>query len=153
MKTLIACGAIVAACCLPMVRAADDAKVTVEKSAARKSPDAAAQTLLAHNVYFALKDNSDEAKKKFNESCKKYLSQHAGLVFFAVGSSIKSPGQFNDKDYDISLNMMFTNKAALETYARSEEHQKFIAENMAGLKGVKVFDADVERVSVPDEKK
>ena len=152
MKTLIACGAIVVACCLPMVRAADDAKGTVEKSAAKKSPDTAAQTLLSHNVYFALKDNSDEAKKKFNESCKKYLSQHAGLVFFAVGSSIKSPGQFNDKDFDISLNMMFTNKAALETYARSEEHQKFIAENMAGLKGVKVFDADVERV-MPDEKK
>ena len=158
MKKLIACAAIVAACCLPMVRAADDAKTTdaktaADKNGAKKTPEATAQKLLAHNVYVALKDNSDEAKKQFVESCKKYLSQHSGIVFFAVGTSTNAQGQFNDKEFDISLNMVFTSKAALDTYARSEQHQKFLAENMAGIKGVRVFDADVERTSVPDDKK
>jgi YesN/AraC family two-component response regulator len=125
----------------------------VRKALATPSQNDTAQKLLAHNVFVALKDNSDEAKKQFVESCKKYLSQHSGIVFFAVGTSTDAQGQFNDKEFDISLNMVFTSKSALDTYARSQQHQKFLAENTAGIKGVRVFDADVERTSVPDDKK
>jgi opacity protein-like surface antigen len=151
MNKLIACGALAAACCLTMVRAADDVKSTVRKSAAIPA-DATAQTLLSHNVYVALKDKSDEAKKKFADSCKKHLLNHPGIVFFAVGTRAGAQGQFNDKEFDISLNMVFTNKDALDTYARSEQHQKFLAENMAEIKGVRVFDADVERCTTLDDR-
>src|SRR4051794_9489679 len=42
--------------------------------------------LIAHNVYFALKDNSGAAKAKLVAACKKYLSGHPGEVFFAAGT-------------------------------------------------------------------
>src|SRR5689334_11976129 len=35
-------------------------------------------TMLAHNVFFSLKDNSAEAKKKLVDACKKYLTKHDG---------------------------------------------------------------------------
>src|SRR5450631_2012537 len=42
-------------------------------------------TLLSHDVYFTLKDNSPEAKKKLVHACKKKPSGHEGEVFFAAG--------------------------------------------------------------------
>ena len=42
-------------------------------------------TMLAHNVFFSLKDNSAESKKKLVDACKKYLTKHPGEVFFAAG--------------------------------------------------------------------
>ncbi len=49
--------------------------------------------------------------------------------------------------------MVFTDQAALDTYARSDLHQKFLAEVREGIKSVRVFDANVERASVPDDSK
>ena len=50
----------------------------------------AADRMLAHNVYFALKDNSPEATGKMLEVCRKYLSGHPGQVFFAVGTLVRA---------------------------------------------------------------
>jgi hypothetical protein len=43
--------------------------------------------LLAHNVYFSLNDPSAAAVQDLVESCKKYLSRHPGVVFFAAGAT------------------------------------------------------------------
>jgi hypothetical protein len=117
-----------------------------------KSSNAKDGQLLSHNVYFALKEATPEAKQKLVDSCKKHLSQHPGVVYFATGAicdEIKSP--LNARDFDVVLLMVFNSHEALHTYAASAAHQKFIGENMATFKGVRVFDADVDRVTVPND--
>ena len=112
------------------------------------SPAVAADTKeakVAHNVYFSLNDNSDVAKEKFVASCKKYLSGHPDTSFFAVGvlaKDMKRP--VNDQDFDVSIHIVFTNKAAHDKYNVSEKHLKFIDENKTSIKKVRVFDTYLE---------
>lgn len=112
------------------------------------SPAVAADTKeakVAHNVYFSLNDNSDAARAEFVASCKKYLSGHPDTKFFAVGvlaKDMKRP--VNDQDFDVSIHIVFTNKSAHDKYNVSEKHLKFIDENKARIKKVRVFDTYLE---------
>ncbi len=113
----------------------------------------ASPSLLSHNVYFALKEPTPENRQKLIDSCKKHLSQHAGLIYFATGARCEeAKGGLNVSDFDVALIMVFSDHEALHTYAASAAHQKFIAENAATFKGVRVFDADVENVAATAEK-
>ena len=101
----------------------------------------AKEAKVAHNVYFSLNDISDAAKEKFVASCKKYLSGHPDTKFFAVGVMAKDMKRpVNDQEFDVSIHVVFTNKAAHDKYNVSEKHLKFIAENKASIKKVRVFD-------------
>ncbi len=105
----------------------------------------AKEAKVGHNVYFSLNDNSDAAKEKFVASCKKYLSGHPDTSFFAVGvlaKDMKRP--VNDQDFDVSIHIVFTNKAAHDKYNVSEKHLKFIDENKGSFKKVRVFDSYLE---------
>src|SRR5262245_13832720 len=53
-----------------------------------KRTEAAAEggMLLAHDIYFKLKDDSAAGKRELVDACKKYLSGHPGEVFFFVGT-------------------------------------------------------------------
>ncbi len=117
--------------------------------AADDSPAAASPaTLLGHNLFFSLKEPTDENKAKLIEACKKYLSQHGGIVFFAVGTrDEKLSGGFSDKNYDVALHMIFTGREALGTYARSADHQQFVRETTPLFKGLRIFDSTVELVA------
>jgi hypothetical protein len=106
----------------------------------------AADRMLAHNVYFALKDNSPEATKQLLEACRKYLSGHPGEVLFAVGTlaaELKRP--VNDRDFDVALHIIFQDQAAHDRYQDDARHHQFIAENQANWKKVRVFDSVVGR--------
>jgi hypothetical protein len=121
-------------------------------AAARAATRAENGQLLAHSVYFSLKEPTAEAKQKLVDACKKHLSQHPGVVFFSAGTLCdESKGPFVDRDFDVVLLMVFKDHAALGTYAGSESHQKFLAENTGSLKNVRIFDADLDRVAVPDD--
>jgi hypothetical protein len=104
------------------------------------------ETQLSHDVYFSLKDNSPEAKKKLVGACKKYLSGHEGEVFFAAGvlaESLKRP--VNDTDFDVALHIVFKDMAAHDKYQTAPRHEQFINENKDNWKKVRVFDSLVER--------
>jgi hypothetical protein len=104
-----------------------------------------AQAMIAHSVYFSLKDNAEPAKKKLVAACKKYLAGHPGTVFFAAGtltSELDRP--VNDRDFDVALHVVFKTKAAHDDYQKAERHLKFIAENQDNWKKVRVFDSTVE---------
>lgn len=117
--------------------AADDSKPE-----AGKSP-----MLLGHNIFFSLKEPTDENKAKVIEACKARLSQHPGIVFFAVGTRDENiNGTFNDKDYDVALHMFFTGREALGTYARTADHQKFIGEATPLIKNFRIFDSSIQPV-------
>ncbi len=104
-----------------------------------------AEPMLVHNVYFSLKDNSAEAKKRMLDACKKYLTDHPGETYFAASTlveDLKRP--VNDRDFDIGLHVIFQNRAAHDQYQVSARHQQFIAENRESRQKVRVFDSYVE---------
>lgn len=102
--------------------------------------------MLAHNVYFALKDNSVDAKKTLVDACKKYLSSHPGEVFFAAGTRAEDlTREVNDRDFDVALHIVFTDKAAHDKYQDDRRHKQFIEENKDNWKKVRVFDSLVDK--------
>jgi hypothetical protein len=103
---------------------------------------AAADRQLAHMVYFKLKESTPAAKEKLVDACVKYLSGHEGTVSFAAG--VLAPDlnrDVNDRDFDVSLHLVFANKAAHDQYQEHPRHQKFIEENKATWGKVRVFDS------------
>ena len=98
--------------------------------------------MLAHSVYFSLNDNSEEAKRKFVASCKRYLTGHPGTVFFAVGALAEPYVRpVNDRDFDVGLHVVFKDVAAHDAYQQHERHLAFVAENKNNWKQVRVFDS------------
>ena len=101
--------------------------------------------VLAHDVYFTLKDASPEAKAALVAACRKYLAGHDGAVFFAVGTRAdEMTRDVNDRGYDVSLHVYFKDKAAHDVYQDHARHKQFIAENNANWRTVRVFDSWVE---------
>jgi hypothetical protein len=98
--------------------------------------------LLAHNVYFALQDNSPEARQQQVEACKKHLTGHPGTLFFAAGLLAEELARpVNDRDFDVALHIIFESQAAHDRYQAAARHQQFIDENRANWKKVRVFDS------------
>jgi len=102
--------------------------------------------LLAHNVFFTLKDNSAAAKEKLAAACRKYLTPHPGIVFFACGTRAEElKREVNDRDFDVGLHIIFQDQAAHDRYQEAPLHFQFIDENKANWKTVRVFDSVVEQ--------
>jgi hypothetical protein len=111
----------------------------------RPAPAADSSRVLAHDVYFTLRDASPEAKQKLVEACRRHLTGHEGTVFFAAGvRADEMAREVNDKGYDVSLHVYFRDKAAHDTYQDHPRHKEFIAEMNANWKAVRVFDSWVE---------
>jgi hypothetical protein len=101
--------------------------------------------MLAHNVYFSLKDASPAARQRLIAACQKYLSGHPGTVFFAVGGRAEALARdVNDRDFDVALHVIFTDQEAHDRYQAAPLHHQFIAENKDTWKKVRVFDSLVE---------
>ena len=111
-------------------------------AAPRASTGAEAARVLAHDVYFTLRDASPPEKQKLVAACRKYLSGHDGAVFFATGVRAEELArEVNDTGYDVSLHVYFRDKAAHDTYQEHPRHKQFIAEMNANWKTVRVFDS------------
>jgi hypothetical protein len=93
-------------------------------------------------VYFKLKDSSGASRAKLVAACKLYLANHEGTVSFATGTLAGDLNrEVNDRDFDVSLHMVFTNKAAHDKYQEHPRHLKFIEENRENWEKVRVFDS------------
>jgi hypothetical protein len=100
------------------------------------------QPQLAHMVYFKLLDSSGLNRAKLVAACKKYLSGHAGAVSFATGTRAGDlKRETNDRDFDVSLHIVFINKEAHDKYQEHPRHLRFIEENKDNLAKVRVFDS------------
>ena len=106
------------------------------------SPATAAEPQLAHMVYFKLKDNSSDAKQQLVDACHEYLSKHEGTVYYSAGVLAEDlKRSVNDLDFDVSLNLVFRDKAAHDKYQSHPRHLKFIEENKDTWAKVRVFDS------------
>jgi len=98
--------------------------------------------MLSHTVYFTLKDDSSAAIDSLVADCQKYLKNHPGITFFAVGKlAPEFDRKVNDQMYDVALHIFFTDKAAHDVYQTQHDHQTFIERNESNWKQVRVFDA------------
>ena len=88
-----------------------------------QTKEAAGDKLLAHDVFFKLKDTSDASKQKMVEACKKYLSKHPGTLFFSAGArAAEFDREVNDQDFDVALHIYFDSKAAHDKYQNDQRH-------------------------------
>lgn len=99
---------------------------------------------LAHHVFFTLTDNSSAKVSELVSACKKYLTDHPGLESFDVGTlnrQLQRP--VNDLNYDVSLHVVFSDRAAHDAYQVAPRHNQFIEEQKSNWKQVRVFDSDL----------
>ena len=102
-----------------------------------------ADSKFSHMVYFTLKDSSAEACEKLVAACKQDLTDHPGTDYFAAGTLADTTRDVNDRDYHVTLNLVFKDRASHDAYQVAERHDKFIAENKDNWEKVRVFDANV----------
>jgi hypothetical protein len=98
----------------------------------------------AHDVYFSLVENSENMKQQLVAACKELLANHQGCLFFAVGVlAAECNRPVNDREFDVALHLVFSNKEAHDVYQTSERHLQFIAKSKANWQKVRVFDSYV----------
>jgi len=109
-----------------------------------KAPTAKAAVAIAHAVYFKLKDATPAAKLKLVESCDLYLEGRDGVVSYSAGVRGEDfKRDVNDLDFDVSLHLVFKDKASHDAYETHPEHLKFIEANKANWTKVRVFDSEL----------
>ena len=101
--------------------------------------------MIAHNVYFTLKDDSTEARVDFASSCAEYLGDIPGVVYFATGTRVEEyQREVNDQEFHVGLHVMLQDRAAHDVYQVHERHMAFIEANQTKWTAVRVFDSEVE---------
>jgi hypothetical protein len=107
--------------------------------------EARAASVLAHDVYFELKDDTPAARAALVAACRKYLTGHDGTVSFAAGTVAEELNRpVNDRAWDVALHIYFKDKASHDLYQEAARHKQFIAEQQDNWKTVRVFDSWVE---------
>ncbi len=99
--------------------------------------------MLAHNVFFSLKDASPDNAQALVHSCHKHLAGHEGETYFAAGTRATYDREVNDKEFDVFLIIVFESHETHDAYQVSNRHNQFIAENAIHWAKVRVFDADL----------
>jgi hypothetical protein len=101
--------------------------------------------MLVHMVYFSLIDGSAKSRDALVAACKKHLADHPGTVHFSVGTlCAELTRPVNVRDFDVSLHLIFSDKAAHDRYQEHPRHLQFIEENKGNWKQVRVFDSLTE---------
>lgn len=98
--------------------------------------------MLAHNVFFTLKDKSPSAREKLLADCRKYLSTHPGTIFFSCGEVSDLDRPVNVRDWDVGLHVIFESRDAHDQYQVHPRHQEFIEANKDNWTQVRVFDCE-----------
>lgn len=99
---------------------------------------------LAHHVFFTLKDNSPEAVSSLIGACQKYLDDHDGVVGFSVGRRETDLDRPVNAVFDVSLHVIFSDRAAHDVYQTAPRHLEFIALQKDNWAGVQVCDSVLE---------
>ena len=107
-------------------------------------PGQAAEQQQAHIVFFRLKQSTHQSREKLVAACDKYLSGHRGVVYYSAGTVADDMQRgVNVRDWDVSLHVVFANKAAHQRYQTAPRHLQFVKENQSLWESVRVFDSYV----------
>ena len=73
-------------------------------------------------------------------ACRKYLVDHPGMVSFACGTlAVDHVRDVNDRDWDVGLHIVFTDKAAHDQYQDAPRHHQFVAESKPNWQRARVL--------------
>jgi hypothetical protein len=107
-----------------------------------KADSPGAGPMLSHTVFFKLAEPSDEAREELVEACDEFLAGHPGTVFYAAGVRAgELDREVNDRDFDVSLQLVFEDKAAHDAYQKHPRHARFIEAHGETWAKVRVFDS------------
>lgn len=98
----------------------------------------------AHNVYFSLNVANEDTIAAFISDCKTYLAVQPGIASFVCGvleTALNRP--INDRDFDVSLHVVFESKAAHDAYQVAPLHNEFVTRQKDNWKTVRAFDTAV----------
>jgi len=96
---------------------------------------------LVHSVFFTLKDKSDDAVGTLIDDCYSYLEESEGIIYFSAGNLVSEHDrEVNVKDYQVGLQIVFSNKSSHDKYQKSEKHNIFVERNNKNWAKVRVFD-------------
>jgi hypothetical protein len=99
---------------------------------------------LAHHVFFSLKDNSSQAVASLISDCQKYLDDHEGVVGFSVGRRDTELDRAVNAKFDVSLHVIFQDRATHDVYQTAPRHLEFIALQKDNWANVMVCDSLLE---------
>ena len=106
--------------------------------------------MLAHNVYFSLHDRSEAARQRLLGAMRTHLAPHPGIVFFGCGVLAEQlKRDVNDRGFDVALHIVFVDQAAHDHYQATPAHLRFIDENKANWRQVRVFDSVISQTPTP----
>jgi len=112
------------------------------RPAAHAAAPQGSASMLAHNVYFTLHEPTEANIQRMVAACHKYLAKHPGTVLYCAGTLSELDRPVNDRDWHVGLHLIFKDRAAHDAYQDHPEHLKFIEENKALWKQVRVFDTN-----------
>jgi hypothetical protein len=142
IQRLVLCGAIVA---VVIAVAGLVARYSQENTVMAADQKKASEAQLAHMVFFTLKDRTDANRQRLVDSCRKYLGDHPGTVYFSVGTlNPDLKREVNDREFDVALHLVFKDRASQDKYQDSPRHLQFIEESKGLWAKVRVFDSDVK---------
>jgi hypothetical protein len=102
--------------------------------------------LHAHNVFFTLNDGSPAQAARLVRECYEYLKGHDGMAAFWAGTRAEGcERDVNDVQFQVSLHVVFADRASHDAYQTTARHKEFIARNKANWKTVRVFDSSIEK--------
>ena len=100
------------------------------------------RTMIIHNVFWTLKDNSPAARQALIDGCWKYLSVHPGILHFWAGElAADHVRPVNDRDWDVGLHVVYQDKAAHDHYHRAPAARPVRRRVPANWKTSRVFDS------------
>ena len=100
--------------------------------------------MLAHMVFFELKNDTPENSEALVAACYKYLSDLPGVVHFSAGTRAEEYDRpVNDQKFNVALHVVFKDKASHDAYQTAPRHLEFIEKNKDLWSGVRVFDSVV----------
>ena len=108
---------------------------------------------LAHMVFFKLKIIRSAMRQADRVVQTLSLGPSGHHLFWSRLARRRPERKFNDRDFDVSLHLVFKNKEAQDTYQESERHVKFIQENLESLEKVRVFDSSLSPVPEAEKTK
>jgi hypothetical protein len=123
-----------------------DSKFNSAKEVVLKDP-ATHTPVVAHMVFFTLKESNAENRRRLIDAAKEFLGGHPGEIYFSVGEMADLKEPVSMVDFDVAVHILFESKAAHDQYLSSARHHKFSAVARPLDKKVRVFDSTL----VPDD--
>lgn len=107
-----------------------------------QGPARAGGAQLVHQVFFTLRDDTDEARGALVEACYSSLSELPGIRYFSAGVRDEGiDGSANDRDFDVSLVVVFEDRGAHDRYLADPAHVAFVEAQRSNWQVVRVFDS------------